>query len=58
MAIIATITHDVAHTGDVTRHSCFSEKETLQIGLIFFSENLGESEGYISEKIGLACAIP
>jgi hypothetical protein len=56
MAIIATITGDVARTGDVTRHGCFSEKETL--GLILFSENLGESERYTSKKIGLASAIP
>jgi hypothetical protein len=58
MAIIATITQDVARTGDVTRHGCFSEKETLQIGLILFPENLGESKRYTSEKIGLASAIP
>jgi hypothetical protein len=58
MAIIATITQDVARTGDVTSHSCFFEKETLQIGLILFSENLGESERYTSKKIGLASAIP
>jgi len=58
MAIIATIIEDMARTGGVTRHGCFSEKETLQIGLILFSENLGESERYTSKKIGLASAIP
>jgi hypothetical protein len=47
-----------ARTGVMKRHSCFSEEETLQIGLILFSENLGDFEGNISKKTGLASVIP